>query len=352
MPEETKDATPRSNALLIVLVAGGILGVLAILFTILSGYNPFASKITVTTYFKDSLGLMSGATVNLNGVAVGTVTKVQLSTAPEHAKAPVQVTMSLKTKYLSGLHADSLAEMTSMGALADTFIDIDSAHAIGPPPKDGAELATLNAPTVLNLKSVQDTEDGARKFIDRLDSLVNEGVSGKGSIGQLLSNPGLTKQAAVTVAKVHRTAAKLSGTDSTAGKIINDPSIGDKLADIGKNMQGLQTSVAKLTDGPLQTNLATTQAQMHSLTADVHAGRGAVGMMANDPAFKQQMKETTANAKAVLSAARTGSGTTGKLLSTDGTQVDLNKLQSESAGLATMIRQNPKKYLTIQVRLF
>jgi phospholipid/cholesterol/gamma-HCH transport system substrate-binding protein len=352
MPEETKDTSRRSNVVTIFLAAAGILGALAILFTILSGYNPFASTITVTTYFKNSLGLKSGAVVNLNGVAVGIVKTVALSTSPDHRAMPVLVTMTLRSKYLPALHTDSTAEMTSMGALADTFIDIDSQHATGPPPQDGAELPTLNTPTVLNLKATQDTEDAARKLIDRLNPLVDEAMTGKGSIGQLMSNPGLTKQAAATVARVHQTATKLADTDSTAGKIINDHSIADKLADIGNHMQGLQTSVAKLSNGPLQANINTAQAQFNSLSADIKSGHGAVGMVTNDPAFKRQLNNTSAQAKSVVASIHSGNGTMAMLLSPDGTQVDLNKLQTESSTLATMIRQNPKKYLTIKIRLF
>jgi phospholipid/cholesterol/gamma-HCH transport system substrate-binding protein len=352
MPDETKPGFAQSNGVVIVLAAAGILGALLILFTILSGYNPFARKITITTYFKNSLGLKSGAAVNLNGIAVGTVKTVTLSTAPEHRKAPVEVIMSLETSHLSGLHTDSLAEMTSMGALADTFIDIDSQQATGPLPQDGAELPTLNTPTVLNLKATQETADDLHKFTDRLNTLFDQAETGKGSIGQLLSNPGLTKQAAATAAKVQQITRKLGRTDSTAGKIINDHGITDKLASLGNDMQGVQTSFSKLTNGPLQANLTTTQAQANSLLAEIHAGHGAVGMMTNNPAFKSQITNTTAQAKSAIASIHNGNGSVAKILSTDGTQVDLNKLATESSTLAAMIRQNPKKYLTIEVRLF
>jgi len=352
MPEPTKPGFAHSSGAVIVMAAGGILAVLAILFATVSGYNPFAGKIVVTTYFKNSLGLKSGAAVNLNGVAVGQVKKVVLSTAPEHAKAPVEVTMSLYTRYLNGLHTDSLAEMTSMGALADTSVDIDSEHATGPPLQDGAELPTLNTPTVLNLKATEETTEDLHKFTDRLNKLADEAQTGNGTIGQLLSNPGLTRQAAATAAKVKQVTQKLNRTDSTAGKIINDHSITDKLTRIGNNMQGIQASVNKLTSGPLQANLTTTQTLSRSLTADLHAGQGAAGMITNNPTFKAQLTNTTAQAKSAVASIRNGNGTVAKMLSADGTRVDLNKLATESSTLAALIRSNPKKYLTIETRLF
>jgi phospholipid/cholesterol/gamma-HCH transport system substrate-binding protein len=352
MAEEAKTGMPGRNAAMIGLGAVALLGGLLVAFGAVSGFNPFAHTIMVTTYFKNSIGLKAGAAVNLDGVTVGTVKRVDLSTLPERRKTPVQVTMSLNTKFLSGVHTDSLAELTSLGALADTVVDIDSQHAVGPQPQDGAELPTLNTPTVLNLKAGEDTMNDVHTLLDRLDPLVDEVKSGKGSIGQLMSNPNLTKEATDTIARVHDVSAKLNSTNNTAGKILNDHSITNKLASISKDLQGVDTSFGKLADGPLQANLATVQAQAHSLTVDVNAGQGAAGMIMNDPAFKKQMSDTTAKVKVVVAGIDKGKGSAGKLLHDDALQVNLNKLETESAELATMIRKNPKKYLTIKVRLF
>jgi phospholipid/cholesterol/gamma-HCH transport system substrate-binding protein len=325
---------------------------LLVLFAIISGFNPFARKITVTTYFVNSEGLKSGAAVNLDGVTVGTVKHVDLVTTPERSKTPVQVTMRLNTKFLPGLHTDSLAELTSMGALANTVVDIDSQHATGPTLQDGAELPTLNTPTVLNLKAGQDTINDIHKLMDRLDPLVDQVKSGKGSIGQLMSNPGLTREARDTILKVHQVSAKLNSTHNTVGLFLNGHSIPDRLASLSTDMQGVQTSVAKLTNGALQANLTNAQDKVNALSADVKSGHGAVGMVLNDSAFKNQMTGITAKANAAIAGIDKGQGSVGKMLHDDEVKVNLGKLQTESSTLATMIRQNPKKYLTIEVRIF
>jgi phospholipid/cholesterol/gamma-HCH transport system substrate-binding protein len=352
MASDTKTESPRRNATMIALAAVGILGGLLAVFATISGFNPFAQMITVTTYFSNSEGLKSGAAVNLNGVTVGTVKRVDLITGPEHRKASVLVTMKLNTKFLSGLHTDSLASLTSLGALADTVVDIDSQHATGPPLQDGAELPTLNSPTVLNFNTTQDTMNDVHALMGRLDTLVDQVQTGKGSIGQLMSNPGLTKEATATITRVKQVSAKLNSTHNTAGKILNDHSITDKLADISTHIEQVQASVGKLTNGPLNANLTTAQSQANQLTADFNAGHGAAGMLINNPAFKKQMSDTTANAKGVIADIDKGQGSAGKLLHDGGLQVHLTKLQADSSALATMIRQNPKKYLTIEIRLF
>jgi phospholipid/cholesterol/gamma-HCH transport system substrate-binding protein len=352
MATDAEAASPRKNAVMIVLAAAGILACLVILFATVAGYNPFAQTITVTTYFTNSEGLKSGAPVELNGVNVGTVKRVDLSSEPTHKKAPVQVTMKLSTKFLANLHTDSLAELSSMGALANTLVDINSQHSTGPPLQDGAELPTLNEPTVLNLKAGQDTMNALHTLLDRLDPLVDQVETGKGSIGQLMSNPGLTQEARETIARAKEVAKKLNGTDNTAGKILNEDDISNKLASLGTNTQALSASFSKLTNGPLQANIANVQTQANALVADVNAGHGTVGMVMKDAAFKRQMTDATAKAKGLMAGIDKGDGSAGKLLHDDAVKANLNKLQTDSADLATKIRQNPKKYLTIKVRLF
>jgi phospholipid/cholesterol/gamma-HCH transport system substrate-binding protein len=352
MASDAKEATPRKYAVMVGLAAAGILGGLAVLFATVAGFNPFAQNIMVTTYFASSEGLKSGAAVNLNGVTVGTVKRVDLSTAPARHKRPVEVTMKLNTKFLSGLHTDSLAELSSMGALADTVVDIDSQHATGPALQDGAELPTLNTPTVLDLKAGQDTMNGVHTLLDRLDPLVDQVETGKGSIGQFMSNPGLTKEATATIARAKLVGAKVDGTDSTAGKILNDHDITNKLAKLTIDTQALSASFSKLGNGPLQANITNAQTQANALSADVNAGHGAAGMIMKDAAFKKQMTDTAAATKGLLAGIDKGEGSAGKLLHDEAVKDNLSKLQTESADLAAKIRSNPKKYLTIEIRLF
>jgi phospholipid/cholesterol/gamma-HCH transport system substrate-binding protein len=47
-----------------------------------------------------------------------------------------------------------------------------------------------------------------------------------------------------------------------------------------------------------------------------------------------------------------GKGTLGKLATDDAAYTNLNKLLSASTDLVTTIRQDPKKYLTIHMKIF
>jgi phospholipid/cholesterol/gamma-HCH transport system substrate-binding protein len=54
----------------------------------------------------------------------------------------------------------------------------------------------------------------------------------------------------------------------------------------------------------------------------------------------------------LVSGVSNGKGTLGKLATDDQAYTNLNKLLSESTNLVTTIRKDPKKYLTIHLKIF
>ena len=349
MPDEQEVRWSRTS--LGVIVIGPLVILTALLALYTSGV--FRSrKLLVTSYFSNAGGLKPGAAANLDGIAVGTVRTVTLTTSPDMVKTPVKVVMKLDAQYEDRLRTDSTATIVSLGALGDSAININSREAVGPPLRDGDTLKSIANPSVLDAKSFQTTINNMNLMVGRFNTVVDQIETGKGSIGQLMSNPGLTNEAKATVARAQDVSTKLNGTTNTVGKFIHDPSVTEKLARISTNMQSLNASVAKLTGGPLQANLAVTQTHVNSLTTDFNSSKGGIGMLMTDSPLKKDLAGATAQANTLIAGIGSGKGSAGKFVAAGPVSVDMTKLQAEASSLATMIRQNPKKYLTIQVRIF
>src|SRR5664280_2668097 len=148
MPSQQEVRWSQLKIGVIVLVSAVILTTLLFLMTSASGLGLFSHKLAITTYFENSAGLKVGAAVNLQGVTIGTVKSITVTTAPERRLTPVQVVMKLDGKYQSSLHKDSTAALTTVGVLGDTVVDINSQVANGPPLQDGDELKTLETPSL------------------------------------------------------------------------------------------------------------------------------------------------------------------------------------------------------------
>jgi phospholipid/cholesterol/gamma-HCH transport system substrate-binding protein len=362
MPSQQEVRWSQLKVGVIVLVSAIILTTLLFLMTSASGLGVFTHKLTITTYFENSAGLKPGAAVNLQGVTIGTVKAINVVTTPDRKLTPVQVVMKIDSKYQSSLHTDSTAALTTVGVLGDTVIDINSQVAAGPMLRDGDELKTLETPSIQDVvKASQGTIEQLNVVLAHLNSIVDDLQSGKGSFGQLLTNPDLYNKFVQTMDDVHQVTAKLNSKDNTVGKFMNDDAqmydrANDAIAKLDTMMSDLQggkgTAGKLLKDDAMYDNANKSLVHINSILADADAGKGGLGVMLKDPKFAKDLSDTLSQANQLVSGMNQGKGTIGKLLTDDTANTNLNNLLTESTKLVTTIRQDPKKYLTIHMKIF
>jgi phospholipid/cholesterol/gamma-HCH transport system substrate-binding protein len=362
MPSQQEVRWSQLKVGVIVLVSVVILTTLLFLMTSASGFTVGSHKLTNTTYFENSAGLKPGAAVTLEGVTIGNVKSVTVSNAPDRKLTPVQVVMKIDSKFQSSLHKDSTAALTTIGVLGDTVVDINSQVAVGPPLQDGDELKTLETPSIQDVvKASQGTIESLNVILAKLNAVVDNLQSGKGSFGQLLTNPDLYNKFVATVDEVHQTIAKLNSNGNTIGKFMNDDAqmynrANDAIGKVDSILSDLQsgkgTGGKVLKDDAMYNNLTSSLAHLNSILADADAGKGGLGLLAKDPAFAKRLNDTLTQANALVTNINDGKGTLGKFATDDAAYTNINKLLTESTTLVSTIRQDPKKYLTIHLKIF
>jgi phospholipid/cholesterol/gamma-HCH transport system substrate-binding protein len=321
----------------------------------------FSHKLTITTYFENSAGLKAGAAVNLQGVTIGTVKTVTVVATPDRKLTPVKVVMKLNEKYADELRKDSKASLTTIGVLGDTVVDINSQFAVGPPLRDGDELKTLETPSLTDVvKASQGTIESLNVILAKMNAIVDNLQTGKGSIGQLINNPDLYNKLNGTVDELHKLTVNLNKGKGTIGKLISDDSLYNrlndttaKLQDITNDLDAGKGSAGKLLKDPsLYDNLNSTLKHANSLMAEADAGKGGLGLLIKDPNFRKQLNDTVTQVNQLVTGINQGHGTLGKLATEDTLHTNMNNLLTNSSDLVTAIRQNPKKYLTIHLKIF
>ena len=361
MPSQQEVQWSQLKIGVIVLISAVILVTLLFLMTSSSGLGVFSKKITVRTYFENAAGLKEGAAVNLQGVTVGAVKSVTVVADPARKLTPVRVVMKLDSKFADGLREDSKAALTTVGVLGDTVVDINSQTAVGPPLKDGDEVHTLETPSITDVvKASQGTIEQLNVILAKLNTVVDNLQEGKGSIGQLISNPDLYNKAIKTVDELNTLEVNLNHGRGSIGKLMTDDALynnlnkaAEKLNQIGDAVQNGKGATAMLINDPkFAQQLRDTLTQTDALLADVQNGKGAAGMLINDPKFADSLRDTLAQTNALVAGVAQGKGTLGKLATDDQAYTNLNKLLTESTLLVTTIRQDPKKYLTIHLKIF
>jgi phospholipid/cholesterol/gamma-HCH transport system substrate-binding protein len=331
------------------------------LFVIAGGPGVFSHRLTATIYLGNSAGIKAGAPVDLEGVTIGTVKSVTMVALPGRKRTPVQVVMELDRRFQPSLHTDSLATVAQAGVLGDTAVDIDSENAVGPLLEDGGELKTLEIQSGQEMMNASaTTAESMKKMLGKMDALVDQIQSGKGSAGQFINNPGIEKEESAIVGELHVVSGKLNSNDNTLGRALNDARSGsgpwtaplDRIASLTSAVRnGDDAAGREIKDATFHRDLSSAEAHADALQSAVKAGKGGVGMWVNDPGFASKMTDTAAKTNALVAGVKGGNGSLGKLTAADGL-AGLTRLKSESAALAAMIRKNPKKYLTIEVRIF
>lgn len=361
MPSQQEVRWSQLKVGVIVLVASVVLVTLLFLMTSSSGLGLFSHKLTITTYFENSAGLKDGGAVNLEGVTIGTVKSVAVVNTPARKLTPVKVVMKLDDKYAPNLKKDSKASLTTVGVLGDTVVDINSQFAVGPPLKDGDELKTLETPSLTDVvKASQGTIESLNVILSKMNVIVDNLQSGKGSVGQLINNPDLYNKANDTVNELLKLEKNLNNGRGSIGKLMTDDTMYNRLNDAAGKLEtiandlnsGKGTAGMLLKDDSLYKNLNSTLIHANSIMADADAGKGGLGLMLKDPKFRKDLSDTLTQVNTLVSGVNGGKGTLGKLTTDDQAYTNLNKLLNASTDLVTTIRKDPKKYLTIHMRIF
>jgi phospholipid/cholesterol/gamma-HCH transport system substrate-binding protein len=319
----------------------------------------FTGKTVLRSYFENAAGLKVGAPVNLEGYTVGSVKSIRIDSSRK--LTPVEVIMKVSNRYVADIHEDSKTSLDTIGVLGDTVVNIDSKHAIGPIVKNNDELGTTESPNLSDvIKSSQGTIEQVNTILAKIDSLVDSLNTGKGSIGQLINDPGLYNKANETVTQLAKLSTNLTQGKGTIGKMLNDDTLYNHINDTTARLDHMtaeidsgQGSLGKLLkDQTLYNNLNKTVTNANELLAEVNQGKGTIGMLAKDPQFQAKFRDSIDKLDAIVDKINSGQGSIGQLVVNPSLYNNADAMISESRNLVTQIRENPKKYLTFHVKIF
>ena len=359
MPSQKQLKWSQLKVGLTVLVASITLAVLIFLMSGTGGM--FTKKILVRSYFDNAGGLRVGAPVRLNGVDIGNITGIRVVPDADKRLTPVEVTMKVGTRYLFGLHTDSVTTLETAGVLGETYIDIDSSQAKGPTLKDGDILPTKDHPDIQDVvRASQGTLQNLDALLKRTDRIIAFIESGQGSVGKLIYDPTLYNRLASTVNEFQGLVNQVSQGNGTIGKLISDDELYrkanatvDKLNVVIDDLNAGKGTAGKLLKDPSLYNQANqTIANVKQLTDDINAGKGAIGKLAKDQEFADKLQNTMNKLSTLADRMEAGEGSVGKLFRDPSVYNNTDQLLLETRELIKSIRENPKRYLTIKMRVF
>ncbi len=361
MPSQQEVRWSQLKVGILVLVSLALLVIFLFLLTSASGVTVFEKRLSARAYFANSEGIKVGAPVDLEGVPVGEVSHVRLAEDPARRATPVELTLKLNPRFANRFHTDTLAALSTTGVIGDTVVELDSEAASGPALGDGQELKTVEIPSLSTfMRSGQGTLNQLNVTVAKLNGVIDGLAQGRGTAGQVLANPALYNEANATLAQLHRLTAGLNSGRGSAGKLLTDDTLYNRLDDAAARLDtltqnlnaGKGTAGKLLTDDTLYNNLNQTLARTNGLLAQVDAGKGSIGLLFKDQATANKLNDTVTQLDTMLNGINSGKGTVGQLVTNKEAYDNLNTLLKNASELATMLRTDPKKYLTIHMKVF
>lgn len=357
MPSQQQVRWSQLRVGIVVIVASVALGVL--IFLMSGSVGIFTTKLTLYTYVDNAAGLRVGAPVRLDGVDIGNVTAMTVVPQHENGKTPVQITFKIGTRY--PIKKDSKAMLATAGVLGETFVDLDSRFAKGEMAQNGDTLPGEPQPDIQDvIRSSQGTLQNVDVLLRRVDRIVSQIESGNGTIGKLIYDESLYSKLNASLNQVQSMINEISSGKGSVGKLLYSDEMYNKLNATIDKMNGVidqvnngNGTVGKLMKDPqLYNNLNGSIDKVNKLLADVQAGKGALGKFASDPEFAKKLDTTISNLQAISDKMNSPDGTVGKLLTDASVYNNTDQTIVEMRELLKAVRQNPKKYLTIHMRVF
>lgn len=335
---------------------------LAVLIFLMTGTTGlFTKKILIKAYVDNASGLRVGAPVRLEGVDIGNVTKIRVVEHPPNPAIPVEIGMKITTRYKESMSKQCTLALTTAGVLGEVFVDIDCRHTRGAGLENDDVLATRDTPQFQDVvRAGQSTLENVNVLVKRLSDIVNYIQSGQGSIGKIIYDTELYDRANATVTQLQHLATELNSTNGTIGKLVNSDDLYNKvnasLDNVNKIIDEVNNgkgTVGKfLKDPTLYDNANKMVANANQLVADVNNGKGTLGKLVRDEAMAKKIDSTVTHIDNITGRLDAGEGSAGKFLKDPALYNNSNALLVETRNLIKAVRENPKKYLTIYLKIF
>jgi len=358
MPEHTKVRWSQLRVGVVAITAFAILFVMVFLLTSAKG-GLFKHQASLRTYMDDASGLSDGTVVRLNGITIGYLDRLELTGSHDPQRA-VAFNMLVDPRYLSQIPVDSVVGIGAANLLGDKFLNITIGHS-PEHVKDGAELKPLESQDIPELLKQMATLLGTfQTSVNRIDNLLAGVEAGKGNLGKLLKDEDLYNTIDAITGEGKKLLTDIRTGNGTLSKLIYDDKLYQEvraplqrvdaiLADI----QAGQGTVGKaLKDPALFDEAKQTIAALDQLVAGVNGGRGTVGKAMKDEELYRQAVTLVDRLNATIQKISAGQGTLGQLVVNPQLYEALTGATAEVQSVMKDFHANPKKFLTVTLKIF
>ena len=279
--------------------------------TFQSGGFRFGGRDHLEVHFPRVGGLEEGAAVRLHGVPVGIVKEIELGEKTND----VAVKMELDEGTRKRLHQGSSARITTVGFLAELYVELDGGDPSRSPIQHDGEVRTaLIADPAMLMNDVQATADTVQILLTSLTTTVRGIERGEGTLGRLARDERLYENLAT---------------------LTRDASV------LTRDMNASQSQISS--------RLVSLTSSLDSLTTAMQHGDGTMGKLVRSPELYNHLASSTARLDSILAVVESGKGTFGRMMADTLLYDDTAALMASMKRLMQQIEKDPKKYFKFSI---
>ena len=357
MANKSKTRWAQLRVGIMAIVAMVILGTLIFLLT--AGGSLFRDTVALYTFMSDSGAMAQGSPVRLNGIVIGSVKNVRLSGDKTPGRA-IRIELEVYEDMLKSIPVDSTAFISAENLLGTKFINIT----MGKAPETVKSGGEVKARQVEGFDEVvassYDLLTSLKGILDRVDAIVSEIESGKGSIGKFIVDPQFYDELTKTVVEVRQIAQAVGDGKGTVGKLLYDTAMYDHINKTVSDLDsvildvraGRGTAGKLLTDDAIYDETRASIAELKLLLTGLNEGKGTMGKLLKDDQLAKDLGLTLNKVNTTIDNINDGKGTIGQLMVNPQLYESLNGFSTELREFMKDVRANPKKYLRVKLAIF
>lgn len=325
-----------------------------------TGGRILGPKYRLMTYLPEVEGLGTGAPVQLDGVEIGNVQGISLTPHAPDRMHNITLVLRIDTRYQDQIRTDSEAKLETQGLLGDRYVTIKRGlTGTALPPNGvipGAEEAAMKqlvergANLLQNLGTL--TED--------IRAVVQQVQKGKGTIGKLMNDPSLYNRLNSTADNLDSMVTSIEEGHGTVGKLVASDDLYKRADATLGHLENAMAAVHEqkgtmgklIYDPSLYDNVKGVAEKGNALFGDIREGKGTLGKLATDDALYGNLRDATANVRDATAKMNSNQGSMGKFFTDPALYDNMTGLSGDLRLLIGDFRQNPKKFLHIKLGLF
>jgi len=334
--------------------------ILALGIFYVTGAGILGPKYRVTTYLPEVEGLQQGAPVRLDGVEIGNVESIRLTSGKPDRLHNITLVLRIDKKYQDDIRTDSRASLITEGLLGNRYVTISrglgdtvvQANGVIPGSEEVAikEIVERGADLVQNLGALS----------TQVSEIVDKVNKGQGTLGKFLTDPSLYNRLNDTAGRIDAVATSVQQGEGSIGKLVASDELYTKLNstighadDVLAAVREQKGTMGKLIYDPaVYENTKGLVEKGNALFADIREGKGTLGKLTTDEVLYTNLRDASANVRDASAKLNSSQGTAGKFFSDPAFYDNFTGLAGDLRLMVSDFRQNPKKFLHVKLAVF